>query len=244
MNIKVVAIAVLFTCLSSCTNDEITLKKISIDFQINALMNNKPLVLNTKNYTNASGNQFNVGEFKFYLSNLKLRNSKTGEVYEESESYHLVHPTGVNMNDKFTLQNVPVHTYDEMVFYIGIDSVRNKSIDAIGDLDPNNNMAWNWNTGYKFLMLEGDMFSAEGKKRGLILHIGSNPNYKKIVLKASPMQFKNSTATINIDAELMKLFDGKHTIDLSHQSTIMFGEVAGKIAENYERLFTVNTIIF
>ncbi len=242
MKIQSIFIVVFLVFLSACSDSDVTPDNVSIQFKIKALMNNEPLILNAKNYTNASGNEFNVSQFKFYLSNLKLRNSATGEVFEEMESYHLLQPSGNDMTDVFEVQNIPTKKYDEIVFFVGVDSVKNLSIDAFGDLDPNNNMAWNWKTGYKFLLLEGNFLKTDGAQEGLVLHIGTNPNYKEIVLKTSQMNFKNATATINIHAELMTLFNGQNTIDLSEKSTIMFGETANKVAENYAYMFSLQSI--
>ncbi len=244
MKISLVFLLFLGSILVSCDDSDVTPESVNIKFKFNALADNSPLVLNTKTYQNANGDSFNVSDFKFYASNVKLRNSQTGDEYQEPISYHLVHPKGDIPSYTFELKDVPTKAYDEIVFFVGIDKERNASIDAIGDLDPNNNMAWNWNTGYKFILLEGDVFKANDEKGGLALHVGTDTNYKEIKFKVSPMKFKDTEAEIEFDTEIMTIFDAPNVIDLSETSTIMFGATADKVAENYAKMFTLKQINF
>ncbi len=144
----------------SCSDDEThqATATATLRLQFTHLVKGEPLQLNTGRYTNAAGNLFSVSEFNYYISNVKLRNRETGDFYLEPESYHLIRSRSDNAGQQYFLEisDIPAQRFTEMEFSIGVDNAKNYSIDHIGDLDPfNNNMVWDWNTGYKFLLLEG-----------------------------------------------------------------------------------------
>jgi hypothetical protein len=197
-------------------------------------VNGQPLEFHTKEYTNAAGNKYNVTLLKYYISNVTLTNSQNGEVFREKDSYHLINPT--ENKTSFTLNNVPQKKYDRLSFSIGVDSVANQSLDQPGDLNPNNDMAWNWNTGYVFLKLEGNHVKPNnGGNQGVLLHVGNNVNYKTLTFPITgdvtfaPDKIFNANMQVDVNA----LLEGPNEIDFNTIFNVMGGQNAAKIAENY-----------
>lgn len=224
--------------LSSCKDEEIP-ATMAMNIELEHVLDGQTLELNGKSFTLPSGEDFTPKKLKYYISNVVLTNSKTGEMYEEKDSYHLISEDG---NKSIDLGMVPSSNYDQLVFSIGVDEVANGKTDQTGDLDPNSDMAWNWNTGYKFLVFEGEFTnSTTGDRQGLIVHIGTNANYKTITHTLSGVRAGKSTS-LTLSADLDELFKDPNALQLSEMesTTIMFGENAGKIAENYsEGFFTL-----
>lgn len=216
---------------SSCKDEEIP-ATMAINIELEHVLAGQTLELNGKSFTLPSGEDFTPKKFKYYISNVELKNSATGETYVEPESYHLISEDG---NKSIDLGMVPSSDYDQLVFSIGVDEVANGKTDQTGDLDPNSDMAWNWNTGYKFLVLEGEFTNSKTSERqGLVMHIGTNANYKTIIQNLSRVRAGKST-TLILSSNLDELFLDPNTLQLSEleSTTIMFGEMAGKVAENY-----------
>src|SRR5690606_29003176 len=182
--------------------------------------------------------------FKYYISNVTLSNSQTGDIYKEKDSYHLINPT----EDKksFTLKDIPLKKFDRISFALGIDSAATLSTDQPGDLNPNNDMAWNWNTGYIFIKLEGNNIKANtADNHGFILHVGNNVNYKIYTFPiAENVTFTDAqpfNARITADANAM--LHAPNIIDLNTAFNVMGGPNAARIAENYsEGLFSLKEI--
>jgi hypothetical protein len=201
-----------------------------------------PLILDTEKYVSPAGDTFKLGELKYYISNVSLRNAITGKVYTEDSSYHLI---DVNKGKtSFTLNSIPQDVYDEITFHVGVDPVANKKTDQVGDLDPETEMAWNWNTGYKFMVATGKYYD-QGVEKGLVFHVGSDDNYKKVTLnfpvglKLPSAKTKNMIITSNVN----QLFENPNLIDFNQINSVMGGPNAAKIAENYANgMFSVTEI--
>ncbi|MEN2280510.1 MbnP family protein [Algoriphagus sp. SE2] len=220
---------------SSCNEDEVP-ATMAVDISLDHIISGQPLELNGKSFTLPSGESFTPKKFKYYISNVKLTNSKTGEIYVESDSYHLISEDG---NKSIDLGMIPTSNYDQITFSIGVDEIANGKTDQTGDLDPNSDMAWNWNTGYKFLILEGEFTNAKTEERqGLVMHIGTNANYKTITQSVNGLKAGKAT-TISLVTNLDELFVDPNSLLLSEleSTTIMFGEMADKVAENYSEGF-------
>lgn len=203
--------------------------------------NGQPLLLDGTLYENSLGQRFSVEEFKFYLSNLKLRNTENNTLFQEQNSYHLVNAARDGSAYALELE-VPVGTYHDLEMAIGVDNGANTSLDNLGDLSPSNNMAWDWNTGYKFVLLEGRYPQPDGTDKGVVFHIGTDQNYYIYKLRQSslqqPLTFrKGETVRVRLNAEITQLFAQPHTIDFDEVNEAMFGPNADKVGENYRQGF-------
>jgi len=212
-------------------------------------MHGEPLVLQSKTYTNAAGNQFVLDRFKYYLSNIKFRNTRNGTFYLEPESYHLVSVEQDKHVYEIELEKVKPGTYNEIEFAVGVDNAKNTSTDRVGALDPANQMAWNWDTGYKFISVSGKLLTDNGASpEGLVIHVGFNDNYRIVQKTLSQLNLSNlevkagETTIIEINVTVDQLFNHPNVIDFTENPVIMAGEPAQKLADNYQGMFVVESI--
>jgi hypothetical protein len=240
---NLLAFFVLLFAFVSCKTENQTAALGRLQIAFNLKVGNKPLELNKPIYTNEFGTNYQIEKLAFYVSNVVLRNSKTNASYSEPNSYHLISMNGGKLD--FEIANIPLGSYDQIELAIGVDAKRNTSIDQIGDLDPNNGMAWDWKTGYKFLSLEGKFFPTNGVTKGLILHIGTDENYKvcKFEVANSFAMTGNKTVNCKMEADFSKLFSSPNQIDFNTASSIMGGENAQKVAQNYVNLLRLTEVV-
>ncbi|MFC5271480.1 MbnP family protein [Adhaeribacter terreus] len=213
---------------------------VNFDHQVNG----QPLEFNTREYTNAAGNTYNVTLLKYYISNVTLTNSETGEVFKEKDSYHLINPT--ESKSSFTLKDLPSKKFDHLSFAIGIDSAANLSTDQPGDLNPNNDMAWNWNTGYVFVKFEGNNIKPNAAdNRAVLLHVGHNANYKTVTfpINGGVTFAADRIFNANLRVDANALLEGPNVIDFNTLTNVMGGPNAAKIAENYsDGMFSLHEV--
>jgi len=236
--------AAIFACNETEDNNEATVTGTA-KLVISIFNEGEPLELDTSTYTNSAGNEYTISEFKFYLSNVKLRNTTSGELFIEPESYHLVERLPDTHIYEIEIPNVPLTTYNELEFAIGVDNAQNYSLDNIGALDPSNNMAWDWNTGYKFLLLEGRFTAQNQEQAGLVFHIGGDSNFKRLTLPTNEQfTFNSNTPTeFIIDVEVSQIFKDPTTIDFNLNNVVMFDTIANKVSANYAKnAFTLRQV--
>ncbi|GAA4822172.1 MbnP family protein [Algivirga pacifica] len=229
----------------SCDQEVKETVPMTLNFEF--LYDNEPLVLEAQTYTNALGQSITISDFRFYLSNLRLEGE---EMFTEKESYHLL-AYDLSAEDSIVIEAVPKERYTQLTFAVGIDPERNLSTDNVGDLDPNNGMAWDWNTGYKFLLLEGRYLKEGTQEEGMNYHIGGNDNYRVVTL---PITLEEAdTYQLKVKVHVDKIFGDKAEvgvteaerqtffIDFERNSPedTMFGPYSQNVANNYALMFSV-----
>jgi hypothetical protein len=227
-----------FICLAciSCKKEHTPVLKGNVHLNFIHEVNGQPLLLADKQYTNRAGNNYRVEKIKYYMSNIELVKAD-GAVTKIPDSYYLIEETGLDKRTLLELKNVPVATYASLSFMIGVDSARNFSTEMVGDLNPNSDMAWNWVSGYKFLLLEGKFITPTQATGALVYHIGGNSSLRRItfnsIANGLPVQ-AGKTSELGIGADINQIFDSKNSIDLNQTNAVMQpGLEASKIADNY-----------
>ncbi|WP_299703907.1 MbnP family protein [uncultured Pontibacter sp.] len=220
--------------LASCSDDEDEPATGTVQVAVQHTVGSQGLQAD-ETYTSPSGDSYMVQKLRFYLSNVKLISQDGRTVYTQPDSYHLITLDG---KAGFSLDEVPAAVYTKMEFAIGVDEARNHSIDQFGDLDPSNDMVWDWTTGYKFLSLEG-LYTGDTKNGGLVFHIGEDSNYKVFTLELpQPLDLRQRpTGNLRLVTDVNELFRNPHLIDFDELNTAMGGENARKIVENYSQGF-------
>lgn len=208
---------------------------------------------NEHKFVTANSDTIQIKAFKYYISNLMFVNTLTGDFYKVPNSYYLFgYENGTSLKpDGAVITGVPNGTYTHLTFGIGVDNAANLSTAKQGDLDPNSGMAWNWITGYKFLVIEGNYLYNLVSTSGIVFHIGRNENYKTQTF-ALPAQIKienNSNITINLKSNASKAFSGLFTIARSGVNsvpgTVMGGLNATSIAGNYALgMFSITNVTY
>ncbi|MCC9166633.1 MbnP family protein [Pontibacter harenae] len=157
------------------------------------------------------------------------------DTFVEPESYHLI---AQDEKSSFELKDVPSGNYDQIEISIGVDEAHNHSTDQEGDLDPSNDMVWDWDTGYKFLSLVGT-YTGDTRNGGLVFHIGGDANYKTIRLNLpQPINLNHkSNYSLQLQADVNEIFQGPNLIDFDVMNTGGHGVGPSMIAENYSNGF-------
>jgi hypothetical protein len=221
---------------SSCAKEEEIPAQMSVLINIENRMNGKSLELEGLSYTLPSGEEFTPKKFKYFITNIQLSNSVSGEIFSEENSYHLISEGG---NKTIDLGMIPSSSYDKIKFSFGVDEVSNAKIDQTGDLDPNSDMAWSWKTGYKFVVLQGEYLnSVTSERAGLVMHIGTNENYRVVNQNLTDVAAGKAT-TITLMTNVDELFVNPNALNISElpSATIMFGPLAAEVADNYAEGF-------
>ncbi len=227
----------------------------SLSVQLNNVVGGAELTMNGTVYTNAGGEAFTVSKFDYFVSNIRLRKADGSEfVVPQDSSYFLVREADA-ASQTLRLNNIPIAAYTGLSFVVGVDSLRSVAgIDKRkGVLDPADTrtagMTWDWNTGYIFLKLEGTSPAAPVNATGqhnYVFHIGlfgrnGTPNNLRTVSLMfggqEAMPATTGISTVQIRADVQKIFDGKTRLSLAQTPDIMISPKSAEVATNYAAMF-------
>jgi hypothetical protein len=210
---------------------------VRVTLRVHPLLGSEPLALGASRYPNPGGaGTFTIRDFQFFVSNVRLA-SDDGD-FREAKSYHLARFDDEDGVFRIELGEVPRRAYDRVEFGIGVDSAANNSIEALGDLDPNGRMAWGWEIGYKFVLVEGGLELADGLVP-LVYHVGFDENYALRSVPLDASSFDGDAATIELCADLLALFTGVETVDMGELPSVTFdGDDSRLLARNWAGMVT------
>ncbi len=206
---------------------------LTITFQ--ARSGGDTLVFDEFVYANPGGDgEYRLRDFRFYLSNVHLiGDSKT---FAEPNSYHLIRFDNSDRAHSLTFAGLPLRSVEKVRFMIGLDAEANSSIEFRGDLDPNSQMAWNWEVGYKFMVFEGGLLS-DGEVIPLVYHVGFTENGRMLEFFIPAGLVLQDDAELRFDVDVAKLFDGQTIIDMAATQSVKFDrEDAKMLADNYANM--------
>ncbi|MFQ5529284.1 MAG: MbnP family protein [Gemmatimonadota bacterium] len=211
---------------------------VQLSLRVHPVFGEDALRLGQGRYANPGGDGvFDVRDFQFFVSNIRL--VAEDAVYREADSYHLARFDSEDGTYVIGLEDVPRADYSHLEFGIGVDSAANASIASVGDLDPNGRMAWGWDAGYKFVLVEGAL-ELDDRRIPLVYHVGFDENYMQGSLAIAAPQFEGGEATLDLCADLLQMFGGSQTVDMSQLSNVKSdGDDARLLAENYGRMVSV-----
>ncbi len=200
-------------------------------------------------YTNSFGESFTVSKFKYYVSNIELKNSVTGATSVVPNSYYLVNEA--DSSSKNILISIPDGNYTEISFLLGVDSLKNVSGAQSGALDPANDMFWTWNTGYVMAKLEGTSLVSNQVHHKIEYHIGGFKGENSVLQRidlAIPSFLKNNVSAkknlkIVIDADINAWFHSSHDLGIAENPVCTTpGFLARQFSENYRNMFHVRLV--
>jgi hypothetical protein len=260
--------------LSSCQNlkheeqiggQENPQKLGKLDLKFDNVVGAEDLVLNTKTYKNAAGEDFTISKLQYFVSNIKLITTDGKEVaYPQDQSYFLVREADP-ASHHILLENLPEGNYREISFVIGVDSLRN-TMDIskrIGNLDIANaakDMYWSWNSGYIFLKMEGNAPAAKSERNQdgrFMYHIGlygggfGTPPVKtvnNVKIKAFPLNDplkigENQFPSVEITMDAMSVFTGVKQLTIAAAPVIMVNPKSADVAKNYITGFSLKRVL-
>lgn len=251
---------ILYTCsilllgLHACKKDKVEIDntvKAPLEIEFDHIVGGKKLVLGTPNY-NSSNQDFTIDMLKYYVSNIKLKNTNGEEyVVPQNESYFLIDASA--KESTLVHIEVPQADYSQLSFVLGVDSLRNtKPIDErTGALDPVNGMYWTWNSGYIFFKMEGSSSLITGSDKAYRLHIGGYGGYntptvnniKTITLDLThggvPKVRSDRKANVHLKVDLLKALEGDYKVNFATSNVnIMMPAGGTAIANNYAKMFS------
>ena len=236
------AVAILFLYFSELPHAKDKTGKVTIVFR--NTVSGIPLILDSAKYKNIFGESFTVTKFRYYITNVCLENKSGGQA--EDESYHLA-----DARDSTTLTfSYPVSAgkYHDLIFLLGVDSIRNCSGAQTGALDPMNDMFWTWNSGYVMAKLEGQADTSKAMHR-MEYHIGGYKAGDNVVQKitlhaATPITVTEGKETIiTIETDLSKWWQSIDHITIAENPVCTTpGPLAKRIATNYSNMFSIQNI--
>jgi hypothetical protein len=177
-----------------------------------------------------------VRDFQFFLSNIRLA-SATG-TYAESDSYHLVRFDGEEPAFVIVLHGVPRRNYERIEFGIGVDPAANRSLVSRGDLDPNGRMAWSWEVGYKFVLLEGALLRGNASD-SLVYHVGFGENYRPVSIELRRKLLDSRPSRLDFRVDILRVFQGSTNINMAALPSVKFDRAdAALLARNFATMIT------
>jgi hypothetical protein len=198
----------------------------------------------TATFQNAAGRKFNIGDFRYYISNIVLI-KQDGSEYPFTGKVLLVDPA----THEYELGSIPAGSYKGFKFLVGLDSLTNHSDPTT--YSSGNPLAiqtpgihWSWNSGYIFMKVEGfvDTTAAASGTPDYeyFYHIGMD------MLKRT-IDFSNKSFTVEggKENEIVMEFDlldmlsnvDMRTENQTHTMDNMM--LAQKIANNWQSAFSV-----
>ena len=230
-----------------------------VTLQFSNVAGAKDLQLDSGIYTNASGEQFTVTELQYFITNIKLTTVDDKQyIIPQNSSYFLINES--DSASHFCIIRIPAGAYKSISFMVGVDSLRNTmDIDKrTGILDPaNSDMYWQWNSGYICLKMEGISAAAPADPLGLHkyrYHIGGFGGYKTKALNNVKtvtlnltnkllMVAGNDSISVNIRADVLKIFSSKTNISIAQHPAVMFNPFSAVIADNYTGMFSIADVV-
>jgi hypothetical protein len=213
---------------------------VALEFQHNA-PDGTTLFRRNTTYTTASGQPYKIDQLIYYVSNVKFVRAD-GSKWAETESYHLVKGAGASTTSpELTIKGLPEGTFTAMEFSIGVDAARNTRGDQSGALSPNEGMIWDWNTGYRFWILEGVYEPVGSIAKNLVFHIGDNPSYRTLQLPfPTPLKTgAGKTPKVHFYVDVNGLFKGVDLQDRAQREIMSGNPFAQTVANNFPAMFRV-----
>lgn len=217
-----------------------------VQMRFSNVAGNQPLKFQTDWYRNAHGDSFNVALFAYYISNIRLNRADGSGAYVQPNSYYLLDGYTRPASMSFDIDSVATGAYSSITLTIGVDSAMNINGAHTGALDPIWGYYWGWNAGYIFLKFNGTTSKNPLVAQTLEYHVGgySGPyNALRTLTLPLPVSLAvtpGKKALIEIEADILRLFDAPHQMDFTQTRIIHDpGPEASKVADNYARMLRV-----
>ncbi len=187
-------------------------------------------------YRNAFGETFNIRNFKYYITNISLRDTD-GQLHPLTREHFLIDEADSASKTIVVSHNNIKAT--SIRFMLGVDSVRNISGVQTGALDPMKGMFWTWNSGYIMAKLEGKSAASKSLGNYFTYHVGGFKNGESASRWVELPLEKIATVVI-IKADADKWFNALQAVKIAeHPICHEPGKLAMLIADNYAQMFSV-----
>lgn len=195
-------------------------------------------------YHDGSGRQFNLSDFRYYLSNFVLI-KESGEEVPLSGVVMLASPAA----HQYELGEVPSGSYKGFRFLVGLDSATNHTDPTIYPADnplsiQSPGIHWDWNSGYIFMKIEGYVdttLNADGSPDfEYFYHVGMDELKRTIDFSTSAFEVKSGAdAELALEFDLLKALSNVEMRTENETHTFNNMPLAEKIADNWQSAFSV-----
>lgn len=199
-------------------------------------------------YTTSTGRQISLSKAQLYISNIELVKTD-GSVYSVPNTTLLQ----VFGTETYTIGGVPTGNYKSVRFNVGLDPATNLKNPSTSSSDVLNTPSMWFGTtaqpqGYIFVNLQGkidttaDASGTVASMQPFNLLIGTDANYKKVVMPDKNFSVTPGTQLLHINTDYSKLFNG---IKLSDSNNLMISSPSdnatsngGAVAKNISSMFS------
>ncbi|MAJ98898.1 MAG: hypothetical protein CMD07_06515 [Flavobacteriales bacterium] len=202
-------------------------KKVNFNIKLNTSVNNYDLILGKPildypQYLDSHERPFKIELLKFYISNISFKKENGDYVYLD-DVFLIDYSNNMTLLVSF---DIPSGVYSNFSFGVGLDSLLNSSDPSSFSYDAplsiSQNTYWNWANKYKFFMVEGRVLNSISDSLTpdiFSYHTGFDTLYRNIIFNLNSMQISNSNDTLNLELDLLKVFNGEYgSIDFVNQS--------------------------
>lgn len=145
-----------------------------------------------RKYVNAAGNQYEVNEIMFFISDIKLYKSD-GSVVEKDR----IHYVDVDIPETldWDMGVVPQDDYTSISFTFGLDDPQNRSNRFVNP--PECNMSWPevMGGGYHYMKINGKWLANDGQVKPFDLHTGRGQVYD---VEGNVIEFVDNSFTVQL----------------------------------------------
>lgn len=175
--------------LSSCHKEKTAALSMSFAFEVDG----QTLVQDLRQYTNAAGNQYEVNEVMFFISDISFY-KKDGSVITR-ERIHYVDADIPSTLD-WDMGMIPQGDYTAVSFTFGLDDTQNWSNHFVNP--PECDMSWPevMGGGYHYMKINGKWLADDGQVKPFNLHTGRGQIYDD---EGDVVEFVDNSFTVRIE---------------------------------------------
>jgi hypothetical protein len=164
---------------TSCGEKEVPIvEKNKLKFVFVHNVDGNTMVTNQNIYTNAAGNQYEIREVMYFISEVKLYNEHgTTITIDNWDDIHYIDSNIPSSLEWVAGEDIPNGIYDSITFIFGIKSSKNKL--GLFVNPPESNMAWPeiLGGGYHYMMLNGFWIDNNNIRKSFNFHLGIGQIY-------------------------------------------------------------------
>lgn len=174
---------------SSCHKEKTGALSVSFAFQVNEQV----LEQDVRKYVNAAGNQYEVNEVMFFISDIKLHKSDGSVVARDR-----IHYVDIDIPSTldWDLGMIPQGNYSAISFRFGFSDAENRSNRFVNP--PECNMSWPevMGGGYHYMKINGKWLADDGQVTPFNLHTGRGQIYNDA---GDVVEFVDNSFTVSLE---------------------------------------------
>lgn len=240
-------VSLLLLLITACGKEETKNQhncKAPIVINLEAVVSNLPLELQTSLYNDYLGRKYKIELLKFYLSNWALEKSNGELIYLDE-----INLIDFSSDELLNIEaDVDTGIYVNLHFGIGLDSLTNaldpSEFETSHPMSIAQNTYWTWASKYKFFMIEGRIDTMGGNTPDLIFsyHTGFNDLYREVSIPLNNLVIDHATDVLQLELDIDQVVNGTNgTIDFVDQSfSHSIDELTVTISNNLVGAFSIH----